>query len=162
MKNIILIGMPGSGKSTVGVLLAKSAGMGFVDTDLLIQTATGRLLYKIIEQDGIDAFLQQEEEAICRMTCQNCVIATGGSVVYSPKTMAHLTSLGTVVYLKAPISELENRLRNIRTRGVVMRKGETIDQLYEERRPLYEAYAHRTVDAVDSPESVVERLLSDL
>lgn len=162
MKNVVLIGMPGSGKSTVGVLLAKSAGMGFVDTDLLIQTATGRLLYQIIERDGIDAFLRQEEEAICRMTCQNCVIATGGSVVYSPRTMAHLSSLGKVIYLKAPVEELERRLRNIRTRGVVMGPDETIHQLYEERRPLYEKYADRTVDAVDSPEAVVERLLNDL
>ena len=161
MKNIVLIGMPGSGKSTVGVLLAKSAGMGFVDTDLMIQSVSGRLLYKIIEQDGIDAFLRQEEEVIRRMTCQNCIIATGGSVVYRSKAMEHLRSLGTIVYLKIPVSELEIRLRNIRTRGIVMRKNENINQLYRERCPLYEYYADRTVDAVGSPEDVVERLLSN-
>ncbi len=162
MKNIVLIGMPGSGKSTVGVLLAKSAGMGFVDTDLLIQASTGRLLYKIIEEDGIGAFLKQEEASVSGMICDNCVIATGGSVVYSPRAMEHLKSLGTVVYLHVPSDKLTSRLRNIRTRGVVMRPRETLEQLYEERCPLYERYADRTVDASDFPEEVVERLLACL
>ena len=159
MKNIILIGMPGCGKSTVGVLLAKSAGMGFVDTDLLIQGAQKRLLYKIIEEDGIDFFLRKEEEAVCAMTCFNCVIATGGSVVYEENTMAHLKSLGTVIYLRTPVEELEKRLHNIRTRGVVMGKGKTVRDLFDERRPLYEKYADFTVDAAGEPEDVVEQLM---
>lgn len=158
MKNIILIGMPGSGKSTIGVLLAKSAGMGFVDTDLLIQASAGRLLYKIIEEQGIQSFLEKESTTVRGMICDNCVVATGGSVVYSPSAMEHLKNLGTILYLRVPLDELESRLRNIRTRGVVMGNEETLSQLYEERRPLYEKYADQTVDAVGSPEDVVERL----
>ena len=159
MKNIVLIGMPGCGKSTVGVLLAKSAGMGFVDTDLLLQNTQKRLLYEILSEEGIDAFLQKEAAAVCAMECFNCVIATGGSVVYESEAMAHLKALGSVVYLRASVGELEKRLRNIRTRGVVMGKGKTVRDLYDERRPLYERYADFTVDAAGEPEDVVEQLM---
>ncbi len=159
MKNIILIGMPGSGKSTVGVLLAKSAGMGFIDTDLLIQSASGRLLYKMIEEDGIEAFIKKESEVIGNLVCDNCVIATGGSAVYGEKGMKNLKSLGVVIYLKLSCDEIKRRLKNIRTRGVVMRQGETVEALYNERIPLYEKYADITVNAGANPEDVVAEIM---
>lgn len=162
MFNITLIGMPGSGKSTVGVLLAKSAGMGFIDTDLLIQSASGRLLYKMIEEEGIDAFLRTEERVIGGLVCDNCVIATGGSAVYGEGAMEKLSRMGLIVYLKLPCEEVEKRLRNIRTRGVAMRAGETLRQLYEERVPLYEKYAHVTVDAASDPEETVAAILKEV
>lgn len=158
--NIILIGMPGSGKSTIGVLLAKSAGMGFIDTDLLIQSSSGRLLYKMIEEDGIEAFIRDEEQVLKTVVCDNCVIATGGSAVYGEAAMAHMAKLGRRVYLRLPCKTVEERLGNIRTRGVVMREGETVGQLYEERVPLYEKYADITVDGSGTPEEIVERVLS--
>ena len=157
--NIILIGMPGSGKSTVGVLLAKTLGMGFVDTDLVIQNETGRLLYRIIEEDGITSFIRTEENVLKNLVCENCVIATGGSAVYGEEAMEHMSDLGYRVYLRLPCGKIEKRLGNIRTRGVVMRRGETIKQLYEERIPLYEKYADVTVCGDGTPEDVVFRIL---
>lgn len=159
MRNIVLIGMPGSGKSTVGVLLAKSAGMGFIDTDLIIQSHTGRLLYKMIEEDGIESFIASEESAIRGLVCDNCVIATGGSAVYGGAGMEHLKSLGKIVYIRLPWETIESRLVNIRTRGVVMRPGETVKELFEERSPLYEKYADVSVDGEGLPEDVVGRIL---
>lgn len=159
MKNITLIGMPGSGKSTVGVLLAKTAGMGFIDTDLLIQTASKRLLYKMIEEDGSEAFIQAEEEAISNLVCVNCVIATGGSAVYGERAMEHLKEISHIVYISIPLRTVKKRLRNIRTRGVVMGKGESIESLYEQRVPLYEKYADITVSGEGTPEDVVERII---
>lgn len=162
MKNITLIGMPGSGKSTVGVLLAKTAGMGFVDTDLLIQTASKRLLYKMIEEDGIEAFIKAEEEAISKLVCFNCVIATGGSAVYGEKAMEHLKEISTVVYISVPLQTVKKRLSNIRTRGVVMSKGESIESLYAQRAPLYERYADVTVNGESTPEETVEKIIEAL
>lgn len=157
--NITLIGMPGSGKSTIGVLLAKSAGMGFMDTDLLIQSASGRLLYKMIEEDGIESFIKFEEDILKTIVCSNCVIATGGSAVYGTDAMAHMERLGCRVYLKLSSKIIEERLDNIHTRGIVMEKGETVEQLYQARAPLYEKYADVTVDAEGTPEEVVGRVL---
>lgn len=154
-KNIILIGMPGSGKSTIGVLLAKRLGMGFIDTDILIQSASGQLLYQMIEKDGIEAFIKYEEDILKKLVCDNCVIATGGSAVYGEEAMAHMAELGSRVYLELPSKVIEGRLGNISTRGVVIREGETIEQLYEERAPLYEKYADVTVDGAGTPKEVV-------
>lgn len=147
MKNIILIGMPASGKSTAGVLLAKAIGYGFIDTDLLIQNRERALLCDIIREKGAEEFLRIEEEVNSELWAERCVIATGGSVIYGEKAMLHLKQMGTVVYLKLGEPALEKRLKNIFRRGVVMRTpGETVAQLYAERVPLYEKYADVTLD----------------
>lgn len=147
MKNIILIGMPASGKSTAGVLLAKAIGYGFIDTDLLIQNRERALLCDIIRDKGAEEFLRIEEEVNAELWAEHCVISTGGSVIYGEKAMARLKELGVVVYLKLGEPALEKRLKNIFRRGVVMRTpGETVAQLYAERVPLYEKYADIAVD----------------
>lgn len=145
--NIILIGMPGSGKSTVGVILAKSLGVDFIDTDLLIQHREKRLLQDIIDKDGIDFFLDRECDAILSVDCVNAVIATGGSVILREEAMAHLKKNGTVIFLDVPVSELESRLSNIKTRGVAAEKGETVKDIYNKRISLYKKFADITVDA---------------
>lgn len=147
MKNIVLIGMPASGKSTAGVLLAKAIGYGFIDTDLLIQNRERALLCDIIQAKGAEEFLHIEEQVNSELWAEHCVISTGGSVIYGEKAMLHLKELGTVVYLKLSEPALEKRLKNIFRRGVVMRTpGETVAQLYAERVPLYEKYADVTID----------------
>lgn len=145
MSNIVLIGMPASGKSTVGVILAKLLGFGFIDTDLLIQSREGSLLNEIIANKGIDAFLAAEESACLRIQADQCVIATGGSVIYSDAAMEHLKSLGCVIYLEADYNTLFGRLQDIRGRGVVLRPGQTLRELYEERTVLYKKYADLVV-----------------
>jgi len=144
-KNIVLIGMPGVGKSTLGVVLAKELGFEFVDADLLIQKREKRLLKEIIAEDGVDGFLKVEEEVNAEIEAERTVIATGGSVVYSQKAMEHLKSIGKVVYLKLNYDDLNNRLGNLKGRGVVLKDGQTLKSLYEERTPLYEKYADITV-----------------
>lgn len=145
--NVILIGMPASGKSTAGVLLAKALGLGFVDSDLLIQSREGALLCDIIARRGAEQFLRIEEEVNASLVVRRCVIATGGSVIYGDRAMRHLRGMGTVVYLKLGEPALEKRLKNIFRRGVVMRRqGETVAELYAERAPLYEKYADITVN----------------
>lgn len=144
-KNIVLIGMPGVGKSTLGVVLAKELGFEFVDADLLIQKREKRLLKEIIAEDGVDGFLKVEEEVNSDIEAERTVIATGGSVVYSQKAMEHLKSIGKVVYLKLNFDDLNNRLGNLKGRGVVLKDGQTLKSLYEERTPLYEKYADITV-----------------
>lgn len=147
MKNIVLIGMPAVGKSTIGVLLAKTLGFEFIDTDLIIQRETGRLLQDIIDKDGLDAFCIAEERAICSVAAEgNAVIATGGSAVYSREAMLHLKKNGSVYYLSLPAEELVKRLLNIKTRGIAMRPGDTIEDVFERRAALYEEYADVTVD----------------
>ena len=146
MNNIILIGMPSSGKSTLGVLLAKLAGYDFIDTDLLIQKRAGKRLQCILDEDGKDAFMRLEEEVLCSLATERTVIATGGSAVYHPEAMTHLASLGKIVYLRVPYAFIERRLQNLATRGVVMAKGETLASLYASRAPLYEKYAALTLD----------------
>ena len=145
--NIILIGMPASGKSTAGVLLAKTLGYNFVDCDLLIQGREGALLCDIIAEKGAEEFLRIEEQVNSELWAEHCVISTGGSVIYGEKAMLHLKELWTVVYLKLSEPALEKRLKNIFRRGVVMRTpGETVAQLYAERVPLYEKYSDVTID----------------
>ena len=147
MVNIVLIGMPGCGKSTVGVLLAKALGKAFVDTDVVFQAREGKKLQSIIEEIGIDAFLEREEEAILGFECKNTVIATGGSVVYGTRAMRHLHDNGIVVYIRLPYEEIEKRLSNLATRGVTLRSGQTLYDLYQERIPLYEKEADFVFDA---------------
>lgn len=139
--NIVLIGMPGVGKSTIGVILAKILGYKFVDADLLIQEREGRLLKDIIASEGTDGFIRIEEEVNASIEAENTIIATGGSVVYGKKAMEHLKDIGTVVYLKVSFETLEKRLADIKGRGVVLREGQNLWDLFEERSPLYEEYA---------------------
>ena len=159
MDNIILIGMPGCGKSTVGVVLAKRLGYGFIDSDLRIQEREKRLLSQIIAEEGLDRFNQIEEEVNASLEADHSVIATGGSVVYGPRAMEHLASLGTIVYLKLPYREVEERLGDLRERGVSFRQDQTLWDLYRERVPLYEKYADVTVDGSGLPlRQVVEKI----
>jgi shikimate kinase len=146
-ENIILIGMPACGKSTIGVNLAKLSGYDFLDSDLLIQRREGKLLRDLIREKGIEGFIAIENQVNQSLQVHGCVIATGGSVVYGAEAMEHLRKLGTVVYLKLPLAELEKRLGSLERRGVVCRGGSTVAALYEERTPLYEAYAHTIVEA---------------
>lgn len=139
--NIVLIGMPGSGKSTCGVLAAKALLKNFFDTDLLLQNLEGKRLQSIINENGIEYFNEAEEKAILSLDIRGTVIATGGSVVYSEKAMAHLRSLGKIIYLRLGYEEMEKRIKNITTRGIVLKDGETLLDMYNERAPLYERYA---------------------
>lgn len=141
MKNIVLVGMAGAGKSTVGVLLAKALGMTFIDTDIIIQDKEGKLLQEIIDEQGLDFFLQIEEKHVVEFEASNCIIATGGSVVYSSVAMEKLKKDGVVVYLDVPYDEIFRRLSNITTRGIVIKEGQTLLDIYNERVPLYEKYA---------------------
>lgn len=143
--NIVLIGMPGCGKSTVGVVLAKALGMDFVDSDLLIQRSQGMRLHEIIERVGDDGFRQIENQVNAEIQVDNCVIATGGSVVYGREAMEHLRSIGTVVYLELGYSHVQERLGDLHARGVSMKPGQTLHDLFEERVPLYEHWAHQTI-----------------
>lgn len=145
--NIILIGMPGSGKSTVGVILAKSLGVDFIDTDLLIQRREKRLLQDIIDKEGIEYFLDKECDAVLSVKQDNAVIATGGSVILREKAIAHLKESGTVIFLNVSVGELERRISNIKTRGIAAENGETVSDIYRKRFSLYEKFADITVNA---------------
>ena len=146
LDNVILIGMSGAGKSTLGVLLAKALGKQFTDTDILIQQKTGKLLQEIIDTEGVDRFLQIEEEVVSSLDLHNCVIATGGSVVYSDAAMHHLKAHGTAVYLSVDYDELFHRISNISDRGIVFKGKNDLRAVYEERLPLYRTYADITVE----------------
>ncbi len=145
MKNIVLIGMPGVGKSTAGVVLAKVLGYEFIDADLIIQQQEGKLLREIIAEVGTDGFIEVENRVNSQIEVEKSVIATGGSVVYGKEAMQHLREIGTVVYLKVSYDILEKRLHDIKGRGVVLKDGQDLRGLYEERVPLYEKYADITV-----------------
>lgn len=145
-ENIVLIGMPGSGKSTVGVILAKVLGYTFVDSDLLIQKEEKRLLKDIIAQEGQEGFLKIENRVNRSIRTEKSVIATGGSVVYCQEAMEHLKKIGAVLYLKLDYQQLNKRLSNLIGRGVVLKRGQTLKDLYEERVPLYEKYADYIID----------------
>ena len=147
MKNIVLIGMPAAGKSTIGVILAKTLGFEFIDTDLIIQRQTGRLLQEIIDNEGLDKFCICEERAVMSVeSVGNSVIATGGSAVYSRDAMLFLKKSSVIYYLALPTEEILSRLHNIKTRGIAMRAGETVDEVFAHRKALYEEYADITVD----------------
>ena len=162
-RNIVLIGMPGAGKSTVGVLLAKATEREFIDTDVFIQARQGRPLQEIVESEGLRGFCHIEERHILELAARRFVIATGGSVVYSNPAMGHLRDAGVIVYLALPLDAIERRLSNLATRGVVIAEGHSLAGLYEERRPLYETWADLTVDCVGKNQDhivaeIVERL----
>lgn len=143
--NIILIGMPSCGKSTVGVVLAKVLGYRFVDSDLVIQEFTGKLLSDIIDEKGLEAFNEIENRVNTSLDYHKAVIATGGSVIYGKEAMEHLQSIGTIVYLELPFETLCERIGDLTARGVSIKEGQSFRELYEERRPLYEKYADITV-----------------
>lgn len=144
--NIVLIGMPGAGKSTVGVVLAKKLGYSFVDVDLVIQSWEGKLLHEIIAERGVEGFWMLEETVGESIEEQRTVIATGGSAVYGENAMAHYKQIGTVVYLSLPLTEIRERLGDLTERGVTLKEGQDLDSLYAERQPLYERYADVTVE----------------
>ena len=146
MKNIVLIGMPGAGKSTVGVVLAKKLGMSFMDSDLVIQEQEGKTLHEIIEEKGTDGFLVVEDQVNAGINPKNTVIATGGSVIYGKNAMMHLSEIGTVCYLKLSYESIDERLGDLAQRGVALKDGQTLMDLYQERTPLYEKYANIVID----------------
>ena len=146
MNNVTLIGMPGAGKSTLGVVLAKVLGYEFLDSDLLIQKQEKKRLSRIIEEKGTEGFMAVENRVNASIEAENTVIATGGSVVYCDEAMQHLKSIGRVVYLKLSLEAVSRRLGNLKGRGVVLKDGQTLKELYEERTPLYEKYADIVVD----------------
>ena len=143
--NITLIGMPGAGKSTVGVILSKTMNLNFTDTDILIQQAFGKKLSEIISDKGADGFLDSESDVICKTDFQDTVIATGGSVIYRPETMEYLKSISKIVYINVSLAEIEKRVKSMAKRGVVSLNAKTITELYTERKPLYEKYADLSV-----------------
>lgn len=146
MNNIVLIGMPAAGKSTVGVVLAKRLCFFFEDTDLLIQNKYNVSLKELISANGIEGFLNIEEEICSSLSCTNSVIATGGSVIYRGHAMKRLQDLGIMVYLKVSLSELEKRMGDLTARGVILGQGQTLTELYDERTPLYEKWSNIIVD----------------
>lgn len=161
MKNIVLIGMPASGKSTVGVILAKTLGIGFVDTDLVIQQREGRLLQDIIDTDGLDKFLEAEENAILSLECENSVISTGGSAVFGKNAMEKLKKDAVTVFIDVSPSALEKRLSNIKTRGIAAKNGESVEDILKERLPLYKKYADFTISTEnENVEASVEKIVS--
>ena len=146
MSNLVLIGMPGAGKSTVGVVLAKRLGYRFIDSDLVIQEHYGKLLQELITAHGVEGFWEIEDEVNAGLKCKNTVIATGGSAVYGQKAMKHFAKNGIIIYLKLPYEEIAERVGDLTARGVTVRPGQSLKELYEERSPLYERYAKLTVD----------------
>ena len=161
--NIVLIGMPWSGKSTVGVLLAKSLQWNFIDTDLLIQSDTGKSLQQIIDEQGVEKFQQIEEQYVLSIHPEKCVIATGGSVIYSYNAMEHLKKLGIIVYLQYPFEEINRRAKSVEERGLVRTKDQSLFDLYQERTPLYEQWAEISIKCnQQNHEQVVENIINSL
>lgn len=158
-QNITLIGMPASGKSTIGVLLAKRLGYSFVDVDIVIQEKTGKLLKEIIAEEGTEGFLRVEDRINSELELRRCVIAPGGSVIYGENAMKHLKEISTIIYLKLSYRTVKLRLGDLKDRGVALKDGMTLRQLYNERVPLYEKYADITVDeAGKTPGQLVDEL----
>lgn len=157
-KNIILIGMPGAGKSTIGVVLAKTLGMKFIDSDLVIQEREGAFLQTIIKRSGMAEFLKVEEAAVMSIKGTNTIIATGGSVVYKEAAMKHLKTIGRVIYLDVGYEEIVRRVNNITTRGIAIREGATMKNIYDERNPLYKKYCDISVncDGINIEEIIEE------
>ncbi|MCB7305722.1 shikimate kinase [Bariatricus massiliensis] len=163
MRNVIFIGMPAVGKSTVGVVAAKRLGYEFIDTDLLIQKQENKLLREIIAEEGVDGFLKIENRVNAEVTAEHAVIAPGGSVVYCEDAMEHFKKIGTIVYLQASFDTIRSRLKNAEKRGVTLREGQTLQDLYNERVILFEKYADITVceDGIDLEETI-EKVLNAL
>lgn len=161
--NLVLIGMPGAGKSTVGVVLAKKLGYYFMDSDLVIQEREQRLLHEIIAQEGLQGFLEIENRINASLNAEHSIIATGGSVIYGTEAMAHFKQIGTVIYLKLSYEAIENRLGDLRERGVALKEHQTLAQLYAERTPLYEQYADIIIDCEELVlREVVEQIIQKL
>ena len=161
--NIVLIGMPGVGKSTVGVILAKVLGFQFVDADLVIQEKEGKLLREIIAEEGPDGFIAVENRINSEIEAHHSVIATGGSVIYGKEAMEHLSQIGTVIYLKLDYENISRRLSDIKGRGVVLKDGQTLKDLYDERVVLYEKYADITIaDNGLNVEQTIEKIVTQL
>jgi shikimate kinase len=160
--NLVLIGMPGAGKSTVGVILAKRLGFDFIDTDVLIQAKRRRRLQDIIDREGLAAFCRIEEEILLALQAQRTIIATGGSVVYSEAGMRALRENGLIVFIDVPLPELEKRIRDMDTRGMVIDPGETLADLYRRRLPLYRRWADRTINWREETMEEVAARVSDL
>lgn len=146
MKNIVLIGMPGAGKSTVGVVLAKCLGYRFIDSDLVIQEKYGKLLHELIEEHGVEGFWKIENDVNASINVEKSIIATGGSAIYGKEAMEHLREIATVVYLKLSYEEIQERLGDLSARGVTLKPGQDLLTLYEERTPMYEECAHITIE----------------
>ena len=144
--NITLIGMPGAGKSTIGIILAKNLGIGFIDTDVLIQINQQRTLQQIMDTEGYLALRAIEEKEIIKINLENHIVATGGSAVYSAKAMAHLTRISTVVFLRVGFDTLHKRIHNFESRGIAKAEGQSFLELFEERQILYRKYAHLNID----------------
>ena len=161
--NVVLIGMPGAGKSTLGIVLAKIMNYDFVDADLLIQQQSDKTLERIIDALGPEGFIQVENQVLSEITCERTVIATGGSAVYSDEAMAHLSSIGRVVYLQIDYDELKGRLSDLSERGVVMKGGigMSLHDLFDERKPLYEKHSDITVDVNDLSITAAARKVAD-
>ena len=159
--NLILIGMPGAGKSTIGVILAKTLAMDFVDGDLEICKETGKTLQEILDNEGKEAFLNIENRVICGLTPHHTVVATGGSVPLEPEAMGHMKDIGTVIYLKVELEELRARLSNIKTRGIAFGPGESLDTLYAQRVPIYESWAEITI-AADPNRNDIENMVDQI
>ena len=149
--NVILIGMPGAGKSTLGIVLAKILNKNFVDADLLIQSSCDKTLQKIIDAMGPEGFIEVENAVLCDLQAENTVVATGGSAVYSDAAMRHLAEIGTIVYLEISYDSLKSRLNDLQERGVVLKGGISMSlrDLFDERKPLYEKYADIIVNVDD-------------
>lgn len=163
MENIILIGMPACGKSTIGVVLAKTMGMRFLDTDLLIQEREGALLQDLINGKGNDYFKKVEEYVLRSINAENTIISTGGSAVYYPKAIEHFKKNGKIVYIKVSYDTIEKRLNNITTRGITMAPGETLKDLYDKRIPLYEASADFVIETDSlTVEEAIEKIVKIL
>ena len=162
-KNISLIGMPAVGKSTVGVLLAKKLGYGFMDTDIVIQTEENRTLAEIIAAGGLDVFLDIEARHVARVNCDHHIIATGGSVVYKESAMAHLAEISRIIYLSIDLDVLLTRLSDVTARGVAIGPGKGMDDLYKERTPLYDKYCDIKIDCGTlGPDGVVSAIIEHL
>ncbi len=162
-ENIILIGMPGSGKSSIGVIIAKRLGMRFIDVDLLIQERQGELLQETVDRVGSDAFLEIEADAVCSVSVQNSVISPGGSAILCERGAKHLKSLGKVVYLRLTLDALKTHLSDLSSRGIAMKPGQTLDDIYNYRVPFYEKYADITVDtSMQTIEESVDAVLNAL
>ena len=143
--NIVLIGMPASGKSTLGVQLAKWLSMGFMDTDLLVQARAGISMQAYQDANGMESYQTLECDTVKSVVCENCVVATGGSAVYCDDAMQHLKSIARIIFLDVPLDEIKRRIGDISERGVVIKPGLTLDNLFEERRPLYLKHADAVI-----------------
>ncbi len=163
MDNVVLIGMPGAGKSTIGVVLAKMLGYSFMDTDLLIQEQTGKLLQTSVDELGVDGFVELEGNILATVSASRNIIATGGSAVYTERAMHNLRDLGHIVYIELSYEEINNRINNISTRGLALAKTKTLKDLYDERIPLYKKHADIVVNCENTTiETAALRILEQL